>query len=86
MLMSSKPCAANKKCQSINLEAINLKMSEMSSVTGSIGFKICEKYHGNPQIIEYWAENKWHSTSRCIFSDGSFIDNATIAQKVKYVD
>lgn len=86
MLMSSKACAGNKVCQNKNLGTIEVKMSEMASATGSIGFKICEKYHGTPQIMEYWAQNKWNSTSRCIFNDGSFIDNATIAQKVKYVD
>lgn len=86
LFISSKPCAGNKVCQSKNLGTIEIKMSEMASSTGSLGFKICEKYHGTPQIMEYWADSKWNSTSRCIFSDGSFIDNATIAQKVKYVD
>lgn len=86
LFISSKPCAHNKVCQSKNLGTIEIKMSEMAGVTGSLGFKICEKYHGTPQIMEYQVQTKWVQTSRCIFSDGSFIDNATIAQKVKYVD
>lgn len=85
-LISSNPCSGNNICQSKNLETIDLKMNEMASETGSLGFKICEKYHGTPQIMEFWAEDKWHSTSRCIFSDASFIDNATIAQKINYLD
>ncbi len=85
-LISSKACEKNKVCQNKNLGTIELKMSEIAGETGSLGFKICEKFHGSPQIIEYWADNKWNPNSRCLFSDGSFIDNASLAQKVKYVD
>lgn len=86
MLLSSNPCREDKVCQNKDLGSIGIKMSETASETGSLGFKICEKYHGTPQIIEYWAADKWYPTSRCIFSDGSFIDNATLAQKVNYLD
>lgn len=84
-LMSSNPCADGKICQNRELEPVTLKMDD-SSETGSLGFKVCDKYNGTPQIMEFWAANEWHSSSRCIFSDGSFIDNSTIAQKVKYLD
>lgn len=86
LLISSKPCGNKKICQSKNLGTIDLKMSEIAGETGSLGFKICEKFHGSPQIVEYWADNKWNPNSRCLFEDGSFIDNASLAQKVKYVD
>lgn len=86
MLLSSAPCVGDKICQNKDLEPISLKVSERSTESGSLGFKICDKYQGTPQIIEFWAANEWHSTSRCIFSDGSFIDNSTLAQKVKYLD
>lgn len=86
MLLSSKPCPQDKVCQNKDLGTIGIKMSETASETGSLGFKICEKYHGTPQIMEYWAADKWYPASRCIFSDGSFIDNATLAQKVNYLD
>lgn len=86
LLLSSKKCAHNKVCKNKNLGSIEVKMSEISGETGSLGFKICEKFNGTPQIIEYWGDNKWNPNSRCLFSDGSFIDNASLAQKVKYVD
>lgn len=86
MLMSSDPCADGKVCQNRELESINLKLDESTSDMGSLGFKICEKYNGTPQIMEFWAANEWHSSSRCIFSDKSFIDNSSIAQKVKHLE
>ena len=86
MLFSSDPCPEEKICQNKELKPIEIKMSEVSNESGSLGFKICEKYNGIPQIIEFWATDEWHSTSRCIFSDGSFIDNSSLAQKVEYLD
>lgn len=86
LLTSNKSCGVNKVCQYKNLGTIELKMSEIAGETGSLGFKICEKYRGTPQVIEFLLDNKWVSSSRCLFSDGSFIDNASLAQKVKYVD
>lgn len=86
LFISSKACHGNKVCQSKNLGTIEIKMSEMTAATGPLGFKICEKFHGKPQQIEYLAQDKWTSVGRCLFSDGSFIDNATLAQKVNYVD
>ena len=85
-LLSSDPCPDEKICQNRELIPIKIKMSEVSNESGSPGFKICEKYNGIPQIIEFWATDEWHSTSRCIFSDGSFIDNSSLAQKVEYLD
>jgi hypothetical protein len=86
IFMSSKPCAQGKECQIMNLETIVVKTSEVAGVTGSLGFKICNKFHGTPQIIEYWAKGSWASTSRCLFSDGSFIDTASMAQKANYAE
>lgn len=86
MLMSSDSCADGKVCQNRELEEIKVKMDDSSGETGSLGFKICEKYKGTPQIMEFWAANEWHSSSRCIFDDKSFIDNSTLAQKVKYLE
>jgi len=86
MLMSSDPCADGKICQNRELGTIELKMDDSASEMGSLGFKVCEKYKGIPQIIEFWAANEWHSSSRCIFDDKSFIDNSTLSQKVKYLD
>ena len=86
LFISSKPCAKNKTCQSKNLGTVEIKMSEMAGATGSLGAKICEKYNGTSQSLEYLAQDKWISTSRCLFVDGSFIDNASVAQKIRYVD
>ncbi|MBC7427809.1 MAG: hypothetical protein H7336_04295 [Bacteriovorax sp.] len=85
IFMSSRPCV-KKDCQSKNLGTIDVKISEIAGERGSLGFKICEKFHGTPQIIEYWGKNNWVQSSRCLFSDGSFIDTASLSQKVKYQD
>ena len=86
MLYSSDPCADGKICISKDLEPIDFKTSELNFEIGSPGFKICEKYNGTPQIIEFWAETKWKPSSRCIFSDKSFIDNSSLAQKTNSLD
>ena len=86
MLLSSDPCPGDKVCQNKELKPIGIKMSEVSNESGSPGFKICEKYNGIPQVIEFWATDEWHTTSRCIFNDGSFIDNSSLAQNVDYLD
>lgn len=86
LLFSSKACSNKKICQNKNLGTLDLKLSEIAGETGSLGFKICENFQGTPQIVDYWGDNKWNPNSRCLFDDGSFIDNASLAQKVKYVD
>ena len=86
MLFSSDPCADNKVCISKDLDPIEFKISEKNFETGSPGFKICEKYNGTPQIIEFWTGKKWQPSSRCIFSDGSFIDTSSLAEKTKFLD
>jgi hypothetical protein len=65
---------------------IKLKFSEVHSELGSLGFNICHKVEGIPQFIDYWDGKNWISTSRCMFSDKSFVDIATLATKVEYVD
>ena len=86
MLYSTDPCAGEKICTSKNLNPIDFKLSEIDFETGSPGFKVCDKYSGTPQIIDFWAENQWRQSSRCIFSDGSFIDNSSLTQKVNFLD
>ena len=86
MLFSSDPCADGKICISKNFDPIEFKISEKNFETGSPGFKICEKYNGTPQIIEFWTGKKWQPSSRCIFSDGSFIDTSSLAEKTKFLD
>lgn len=86
ILMSSGACLGEKKCANIDLKTIDFKESERNTEVGSLGFKICEKHNGTPQIIDFWAANQWHSSSRCIFIDGSFIDNSSLAQKTNFLD
>lgn len=65
---------------------IKLKFTEVHSEMGSLGFNLCQKIEGIPQFIDYWDGKNWISTSRCIFSDKSFVDISTLAAKVEYVD
>lgn len=86
ILLSTKSCTGVENCKNISLGQIELRVSERSLEIGSLGFKICDKFGGKPQIMEFWALAEWHSASRCIFDDGSFIDISTLAQKVKFLD
>lgn len=85
-IYSSGRCKPNTKCMADFDKPIMMKVSEVSGETGSPGFKICEKVGGVPQIMEFWEGNQWVKTARCIFKDGSYIDNGTLATKVNYSD
>ena len=63
-----------------------MKLKEIQTERGSIGFNICNKLKGTPQFIEFWDGTSWVKTSRCIFNDGSYMDIAALNLKVKYVD
>ncbi len=85
-IYSSGRCKPNTKCMADFDQPIPMKMSEVTGEKGSPGFKICEKVGGVPQIIDYWEGDKWVKTARCVFKDGSYIDNGTLATKVVYTD
>lgn len=85
-IYSSGRCKPNTKCMADFDQPIPMKMSEVTGEKGSPGFKICEKVGGVPQIIDYWEGNKWVKTARCVFRDGSYIDNGSLATKVVYTD
>ncbi len=61
-----------------------MKMKDVQSEKGSVGFKVCENLKGKPQFIEYWDGESWIKTSRCIFEDGSYMDISALTLKVKY--
>lgn len=86
-----KTITSTKKCQSgclvDSLTPVKVKHSELSSEVDSPLFKICRIALGVPQQIEYWANNKWVATSRCLYSDGSYQDiDRLISSRVKYED
>lgn len=85
-IYSSGRCKPNTKCMADFDKPIMMKMDELSGERGSPGFKICEKVQGVPQIIDYWDGDHWIKTARCIFKDGSYIDNGSLATKVTYAD
>ncbi len=86
-----KSISSTKKCPDgclvDNLNPLVLKHSELKSITESPLFIICRKAQGVPQQIDYWANHRWISTSRCLFSDGTYQDiNRLISSRVKYED
>ena len=86
MLFSSDPCASDKVCMSKDLDSIDFKLSSTNFEIGSPGFKICDKYNGKPQIMDFWADNQWRPSSHCIFTEGSFIDNSALSEKANFSD
>jgi hypothetical protein len=84
-ISSTKKCP--KGCLVDNLEPIQVMHGELSSEIDSPMFIICRKAKGVPQIIEYWANNNWVATTRCLFTDGSYQDiNRLISSRVRYED
>ncbi len=85
-ILSVKKCDNNKECLVNNPGPFLLKLKDINSERGSVGFKICDNLKGVPQFIEYWDGANWVHTSRCIFNDGSYEDIGALSLKVKYVD
>jgi hypothetical protein len=84
-ITSTKKCEAG--CEVDSLKTQIIKRSELKTAVSSPQFKICEKFHGVPQEIEYWASHKWIKTSRCLYSDGSYQDiERLISSRVRYED
>jgi hypothetical protein len=84
-ISSTKKCPKN--CLVDSLTPILVKHSELHSEVDSPLFKICRLADGAPQAIEYWTKKHWISTSRCLFSDGTYQDiNRLVSSRVKYVD
>ncbi len=84
-ITSTKKCP--NRCLVDDLTPVKVKRSELQTEVDSPMFKICRKANGVPQVIEYWANKQWISTSRCLFSDGSYQDiNRLISSRVKYED
>lgn len=89
-ISSVRKCAdkndIEKECL-INMPGpFEMKLKDVQSEMGSIGFNICNKLNGTPQIIDYWDGSSWIKTSRCIFTDTSYMDISELSMKVKYVD
>ncbi len=83
-IYSSGKCKESFKCFAQMTKPIHLKKMDVAGQVGSPGFKICEKIGGVPQIMEFWDEEEWIKTSRCLFKDSSYVDIGTIASSVIY--
>lgn len=84
-ITSTKKCP--KHCTVDDLTPLKIKRSELTTERDSPLFKICRKANGVPQAIEYWANNKWIPTSRCLYNDGSYQNiDRLISSRVKYED
>jgi len=80
-------CKPNAKCMADTEQVIVLKKSEiLADPKVAPGFKICEKFQGQAQVIEFWDGSKWFKAARCLFGDASYIDILTLAKKVKFSD
>jgi len=64
----------NKTCEALKEPSQIISKQKLYSEIGSPGFHLCRTLKGKPQLLDYWHGNQWHSTSRCQFSDDSFIE------------
>ncbi|MFA6238407.1 MAG: hypothetical protein WC635_13825 [Bacteriovorax sp.] len=78
-ISSTKKCPDDKECF-INLPGPHLLKGKEAKKN------ICLMLNGVSQDIEFWDKEKWVKTSRCLFSDGSYIDNESLKLKVKLVE
>jgi hypothetical protein len=85
-ISSFKKCSNTKECTSNLAGPFLVKVKDIEGKNGSPGFKICAKLNGIPQFLEFWDNENWIKSSRCIFNDGSFVDIGSLTLKVKYVE
>lgn len=65
------------KCKELATPAARpIDLSVYPHSIGSPGFKVCRELGGSPQIIEFkFNSSGWHQSSRCIFSNDTYISN-----------
>ena len=72
----SKDCSSLACKELVNPAARPISLRSYPSTVGSPGFKICRELGGSPQIIEFqFKSTDWHQSSRCIFSNNTFVSN-----------
>jgi len=86
----SSSCVA-KDCLALNPLKENVVLDKYEQ-QGNPAFVLCRKVGGVPQLIEYKkvGDQGWHSSSRCIFEDNSFVHTdllyAVHKEHIKYKD
>jgi hypothetical protein len=74
----------DKPCSALKSGRVPFDFDDFNSPFGSPGFKFCLVNQGQPQIFEYSIDNKWKSSSRCIFkNDNSYSDIDFMIGKAK---
>lgn len=71
-ILLSKNCL-KKRCRAFE-EDRRFKIDDLISPFGKPSFKLCRELKGNPQLLEFYVENKPYKLDRCLFIDGSFVD------------
>ncbi len=85
-IFSSGVCKKNLKCMASIEKPLEVKMAEVDGPLNMLAEKVCKKFSGVDQKIEYWDGDHWIATNRCVFKDGSYIDSPTLVTKIKVTD
>jgi hypothetical protein len=72
-VLLSKNCQ-QKKCRAFE-DKRKFKISLLVSQIGKPGFKLCRELGGQPEIVNFFVQNRSYKLDRCLFKDGSFADS-----------
>jgi hypothetical protein len=71
-ILVSRNCE-NKRCMAYSSKQ-RFSFNDLFNEKGKPGFVLCRKLGGDPQLIDFYVNNKPYALDRCTFSDGGFVD------------
>lgn len=72
----SKSCL-KKKCQAYK-DHRKFDINQFHSAYGKPGFKLCRELKGQPELLEFYVDNKPYKLDRCTFNDEDFVDTGLL--------
>lgn len=54
------------------------KIKIYESESANPGFALCTALKGEPQFVEFKAEDQWYKLDRCLFTDDTYIDTGLL--------
>ena len=82
--LKSNSCSERGACAAESASLRKLDRSALNSTLGSPGFNLCYAAGGRPQLLEFWADERWFELDRCTFPrDGSYVSTGLLAARLR---
>jgi hypothetical protein len=79
---TSRTILVSKSCLQFNCSAFAFQgkysFREISSSVGNPGFALCRRLHGRPELLQFFADNRFYSLDRCVFNKTDFVDTGLL--------